>query len=620
MGTRFKRRKDDKVDKPPYCVVPGERVAKADKTNPENWATHPEALDALGRGDVDAIGFVFTEEDPFFVVDLDRVIDPDTGEYRPGASEVIHAMDTYTELSCSGRGVHIIGVGTKPEYARCKTLALGFEIEVYDRARFVVLTGSQIGDKPIRECQGELENLCARLWPKAKPESSKAGPKPPNTGPVDLEDSVLLERARTSRSGPKFHKLYDQGDTSGYGSHSDADYALLNMLIFWTAGDRERIIELFEASALYRNKSDGKHAGYAALSVDNALASYKGSFYQPKRAAEAREEAKEEDRPDPLAPYLSLMLNPAAWTGRRGASAYKAFAAAVIMAADEGIIDDDGDLRIGTDIRRLAEVAGTSFQTLSASALPYLMKDMKVLKWKRGKGKKAGTLVLKNSATYSVARTLNTKVSTHFSVQSSAPPKHALETLGLLIRMRFGYSKSDALLKLGMPAMFVAVALTANRRHQRGQTAEELAQMTGRRRRDLLAKDGPLRRLNAAGIAQESRDGYFRLTRGFRAKYEYVLEHSGILYAERAQKRRHEDDRRRRDEDLNGRGEADKQPTRLRGREQVERLLRKRRGGEKRGEAGGAMPSPSPEERIKKLVRQGMKPSWARAEVLGGDP
>jgi primase-polymerase (primpol)-like protein len=41
MGTRFKKRKDGKVDKPPYCVVPGKPITKADKTNPENWTTYP---------------------------------------------------------------------------------------------------------------------------------------------------------------------------------------------------------------------------------------------------------------------------------------------------------------------------------------------------------------------------------------------------------------------------------------------------------------------------------------------------------------------------------------------------------------------------------------------------
>src|SRR5829696_8211225 len=116
MGTRFRERpgQPHKMDKPPYRVVEGKPIRKADKTNPANWSSYEEARAALERGDVDAIGYVFMEDDPFFVVDLDDVIDPETGEIRPEAHEVIHAIGSYSEISCSRRGVHVIGVGAKP--------------------------------------------------------------------------------------------------------------------------------------------------------------------------------------------------------------------------------------------------------------------------------------------------------------------------------------------------------------------------------------------------------------------------------------------------------------------------------------------------------------------------
>src|SRR5215217_405908 len=95
MGTRFVVRKDGKKDKPPYRVVSGLPVIKADKTNPENWATYADALAAYERGEVDAIGYVFTEDDSSFVVDCDGVIDTDTSEIDPTAAQVIHALDSY---------------------------------------------------------------------------------------------------------------------------------------------------------------------------------------------------------------------------------------------------------------------------------------------------------------------------------------------------------------------------------------------------------------------------------------------------------------------------------------------------------------------------------------------
>lgn len=632
MGTRFKPRpgKPGKVDKPPYCVRPGQPFHQADKTDPDNWTTFDQALASLERG-MDAIGFVFTGEDPFFCVDLDDVLDPEAGEIEPGAAEIIHTFGSYAEISCSGRGVHIIGAGTKPSWAGCRKDTLGFEAEVYDRARFVVITGEQMCERShISECQGELEDLCKRLWPKQDNPASQ----PPNTGPVDLEDAVLLERARTSRSGPKFHKLYDLGDTSGFDSHSNADFALLNMLIFWCAGERERIISLFEASALYRQKE--KHRGYTTLSVDNALASYKGSFYQVSRTRQARYEAKAQGQEDPLAPWLALMLDTSIWAGRKGASAYKAYCAAVLVAAKDGVVDDEGDLRIGCDVRRLAEVAGTTAKTLAASGLPHLIQKMKLLRWKKGKGTKAGVLVLKNPS----CTTYYTRIPTHFSVVSCATPSEALKTLGLLIRMRYGHADSDTLLRLGMPAMFVVVALVASG-GMRGYNLAELAEVTGRRKSTLdypegqtyVAKDkrrlkppSPIKRLKAAGIIRERSDGRFVLTAEFVANYERHLEYSGITYAERKQKQDHERDRIERAKDLDKRKRSADKTVRLRGKDQVQRLLRKRAEQEKERHRASGQPTGDPDtdlrtaiERIEALVKAGMKRKFARMEVLAYD-
>jgi hypothetical protein len=597
MGTRFERRKDGKTDKAPYRVVSGLPVIKADKTNPENRTTFEEAWGAYERGEVDAIGLVFTEDDPFFAVDLDGVIDLDTGEIHPAAAEVIHMLNSYTELSCSGAGVHVIGHGAKPEYAGCRSNKLGFDLEIYESARFVVMTGERMTDAlGPRDCQDELLSLCRKLWPKSQKLYSR---RPTHPAPVGLEDQELLGRARRSSTGAKFHRLYDLGDTAGYASASEADFSLLNALIFWTAGDRDRIMRLFESSALYRGKD--KHRDYVHRSVDNALGSYVGSFYKPRRVKQARQE-EPAAQADPLTPYLELLLDPSLWGSRKGASGYKTYAALVIRAADDGIIDDQGNLRIGCDTRTLAEIAGTRQATVCETGLPYLMQDMKLIRWRRGKGTKAGVLVLLNP---DKRRNRITKESTHYSDTVSHDPKHALETLRLLIRMRRGYDKSRKLLRLGMPAMFTAITLATP--PLRGQNITELSERTGRTKSDLRRV---LRRLKEASIVREVGGDVYRLTDDFQAQYERELQQSGITQVERAQRRQHEDDRKRRDERL----PVDKQPTPLRGPDQVQRVMER-----KRKEAGdqGTEKRLTDEQRIRLLISQGMKPSWARDEVLG---
>jgi hypothetical protein len=138
---------------------------------------------------------------------------------------------------------------------------------------------------------------------------------------------------------------------------------------------------------------------------------------------------------------------------------------------------------------------------------------------------------------------LNNKVSTHFIVRTPHNPQDVLETLRLLIRMRSGHSTRAKLLRLGMIAMFVVVALTTT--PQRGQTIVELAAHTGRRKPDLRRV---LTRLKVAGIVREVAPDVYRLAQDFAAQYERELEESGITYSERRQRRRHEEDRAARDE------------------------------------------------------------------------
>ena len=594
MGTRFERRKDGKIDKPPYRVVSGLPVIKADKTNPENWTTFEEAWGAYERGEVDAIGFVFTKDDPFFVVDCDHVIDRESGEIDQAAAEAIHALGSYTEISCSGTGAHVIGRGAKPEYAGCKSQKLGVGVEVYDTNRFMVMTGRRMSGEPEpQDRQDELLALCRKLWPKREKFYSR---RPGHPGAVGLEDQELLERARRSRSGAQFRKLYDQGDSSGFASASEADFSLINSLIFWTAGDRERIIRLFEASALYRHKE--KHRNYSQLSVDKALASYVGSYYRPRTVKRARRE----ERTDPISPFLKLLLNPALWGGRKGASGYKTYAAAVIRGHEDGIVDDEGNLRIGCDTRTLAEIAGTRQATVCETGLPYLMQDMKLIRWQRGTGTKAGVLVLLNPEKW---RNRITKESTHFSDTVSHDPKRALETLRLLIRMRRGYDKSRKLLRLGMPAMFAVITLATS--PLCGQNITELGERTGRTKSDLRRV---LKRLKEASIVREVSRDVYRLTDDFQAQYERELQQSGVTQVERAQRRQHEEDRKRRDERL----PVDKQPIPLRGPDQVQRIMNRNR---EEGRQENTEAKSTDEERIKGLIGQGMSAKWARAEVLG---
>ena len=96
--------------------------------NPATWGTLEEAQNAIQKFGADGVGFVF--DNGYFGIDLDNVIDPQRGTIKAWAQEIIDAMGSYTEISPSGRGVHIIAKGN-PIFERNKNAG----IEMYAPVR-----------------------------------------------------------------------------------------------------------------------------------------------------------------------------------------------------------------------------------------------------------------------------------------------------------------------------------------------------------------------------------------------------------------------------------------------------------------------------------------------------
>jgi hypothetical protein len=103
------------------------------------------------------------------------------------------------------------------------------------------------------------------------------------TGPAQWSDDELIERARDHpKTGPRFYRLFVQGDRAGYGTPSDADMALMNDLAFWTDSDPGRMERLFRASALYREAKEKRSKKYILITIGNVLKD-KGQTYSTTR-------------------------------------------------------------------------------------------------------------------------------------------------------------------------------------------------------------------------------------------------------------------------------------------------------------------------------------------------
>ena len=119
---RYEKRKGKRT-KIPYCAHNGRQ---ASATDPKTWCSFDAAVNVTDRdGIYDGIGFVLSESDPYCGIDIDDCLD-EQGNFVWG-QDVVHAFDTYTEISPSGRGVKLFLLGRKPPGARSRAKGTGTE-------------------------------------------------------------------------------------------------------------------------------------------------------------------------------------------------------------------------------------------------------------------------------------------------------------------------------------------------------------------------------------------------------------------------------------------------------------------------------------------------------------
>jgi putative DNA primase/helicase len=120
----------EKPDKVPYSARTGR---KASSTDLMTWSTFEEALEAYERGEYAGLGFVFSSGDPYTGIDLDNCVD-ENGKIADWTLEIARYLDSYTELSATGSGLHIIVRGDVPNRRKG-------DLEVYSSKRFFTVTG-----------------------------------------------------------------------------------------------------------------------------------------------------------------------------------------------------------------------------------------------------------------------------------------------------------------------------------------------------------------------------------------------------------------------------------------------------------------------------------------------
>lgn len=274
-----KNGKPGRWTKPPYIATAPASHAKSN--DPATWRSFDEALGAYEDGKCDGIGF--TTGDGWTGFDAD-------GQTVP---EHVRLLNTYTERSPSGEGIHAICRGAKPDNTRCRKGPL----ELYDQTQYLTVTGHHVAGTPttVEERSSELVTLCGQIFPDDAP---PIGDEPPLSNESTLTDDALIALAEAAKNGEKFKALW-RGDITGYGSQSEADMAFCGLLAFWTNRNSAQMDRLFRRSGLMRDKWNRLGADTIAKAIASTPNGYSGKKESPdliiRRASDVPDEILEKE-------------------------------------------------------------------------------------------------------------------------------------------------------------------------------------------------------------------------------------------------------------------------------------------------------------------------------------
>lgn len=226
-----------------------------------------------------------------FGVDFDNVVEEagDKVNVTDEVDSMVRLLDTYTEISPSGKGLHVLAFGKLPEdvvkTVRQKPDIWGTnkaEYQLFD-AGYLTVTGHYLEGFTLAERTEQVAKLYDDFFREVEPVSTLSAERPTSPPVVSsggytfdrwledvrrFSDREVLELIFMSGStGEKVKMLYE-GDTSLHnGNHSEADLALCSLLYGFTH-DRAMTERFFRASKLYRSK--GKSRNYINRTLNRA--------------------------------------------------------------------------------------------------------------------------------------------------------------------------------------------------------------------------------------------------------------------------------------------------------------------------------------------------------------
>ena len=288
---RYEDTESAKPTKVPYSARTNRLASVTDSTT---WATFDEAVHAAtnGNGWYNGIGFVLTDNDPFAFIDLDDTKGDQGALDRQ--IKVYNEFNSFAERSPSGSGLHIIVKGALPSGRRRSF------IEVYSSQRYMTMTGDVYRNAPIRDYNEALNVLWAQMGSGSVAAAVYAG-----VAEEKETDAQVIERATAAANGDKFAALLAGNWQDYYPSQSEADFALVDIVAFYTQ-NRSQIARIFRNSGLGQ-RDKAKRQDYVNYMLNKCFdrmlppVDIDGLRNQINEAIEAKERAEQTSKYEPQA-------------------------------------------------------------------------------------------------------------------------------------------------------------------------------------------------------------------------------------------------------------------------------------------------------------------------------
>ena len=204
--------RDGRLTKVPIRADSGLNAESDDLTT---WTTFDKVREAFekGRGGALGVGFVFARSSEISGVDLDHCRDPATGEIDAWAKTYLDRLNSYTEISPSGAGLHVLVKGSIPvtgaDGGRQKKLkGEGYRpdsaIEMYSAKRFFTMTGNILPKYPqgVESRQDELMAIYEEVFGKVVPSQTKAQEKAQGEPSRQDAEAALAAEVESLRACP----------------------------------------------------------------------------------------------------------------------------------------------------------------------------------------------------------------------------------------------------------------------------------------------------------------------------------------------------------------------------------------------------------------------------------